>query len=210
MAVGIIGKKLGMTQLFDIKGHLVPITVIQAGPCPVVQKKTLETDGYTAVQIGFQEIDRKKIRNKPIAGHFKRAGVKPTKVLKEFRVSDTTPYEVGQKLDIDFFKPTERVTITGISKGRGYAGVIKRHGFAGKDLGHGSHEAFRHGGSIGCRTPKHTIRGMKMAGRMGGQKFTIKNLKVVFVDKDNNLLLIKGSVPGWKGGYVFVRKAEGR
>ncbi|MCD4654375.1 50S ribosomal protein L3 [bacterium] len=208
MAIGIIGKKIGMTQIFDVKGHLVPVTVIQAGPCPVVQKKTVNNDGYAAVQIGFEEAGKSKSANKPYSGHFKSADVKPSRMLREFDVDNIEEYELGQEIKVDMFKPADKVTITGISKGRGFAGVIKRYGFSGKSQSHGTHEGYRHGGSIGCRVPKRTIKGRKMPGRMGNQKFTVKNLKIVLVDKKNHLLLVKGAVPGWKGGFLLVRKAQ--
>jgi large subunit ribosomal protein L3 len=148
------------------------------------------------------------MQNKPLSGHFKKAGVEPQKILTELRVEGdiADSLNVGDVLTVDQFKPLDTVTVTGLSKGRGFAGVMKRHGFAGKDAGHGVHEAYRHGGSIGCRTPKRTIKGMKMAGRMGGKRVTIKGLKIIFVDKKNNLLLIKGAVPGWKNGYVLIKK----
>jgi len=209
MSLGIIGKKLGMTQIFDAEGHLIPVTVIQAGPCPVVQKKNKEKDGYTALQLGFDSAGKKKA-TKPYTGHFKTSGSDPSKILMEFRIDDVDSYELGQNISVDVFRAMENISVTGISKGRGFTGVMKRHGFAGKDRGHGTHEAYRHGGSIGCRTPKRTLKGTKMPGRMGTQKFTIKNLKVVLVDKENNLLLVKGSIPGWKNSYVAIRKTEGR
>lgn len=208
MSIGIIGKKLGMTQIFDARGHLVPVTVIQAGPCPVVQKKTVNSEGYDAVQIGFGETGKKKSNRKPYSGHFSASGVAPTRMLKEFKVSNIDEYDLGQEIKVDMFKASETITVTGVSKGRGFAGVMKRHGFAGKNRSHGTHEGFRHGGSIGCRVPKRTIKGMKMPGRMGNKQFTVKNLKIVLVDKKNNLLLVKGAVPGWKGGFVIVRKAQ--
>ncbi len=208
MALGIIGKKVGMTQLFDARGHLVPVTVIQAGPCPVIQKKTVDSDGYNAIQLGFGDTGKKKSTNKPYSGHFKAARVKPTATLKELRVENIDEYEVGQSVKVDIFKPLDSVTVTGFSKGKGFAGVIKRHGMAGKHAGHGTHEAFRHGGSIGTRVPKRTIKGMKMPGRMGNKQFSVKNLQIMVVDKENNLLIVKGAVPGWKGGYLVIRKAQ--
>jgi large subunit ribosomal protein L3 len=206
MSVGIIGQKLGMTQIYDVKGHLIPVTVIQAGPCPVVQIKTKAKDGYSAIQLGFQDAGRKKLAHKALKGHFKNSGAKPTKILKEFKIENPEEFSLGQLVTIDQFKPSQIVKITGISKGRGFAGVIKRHGFAGKHAGHGTHEYFRHGGSIGCRTPKHVIRGMRMPGRMGNVQVSVKSLKIMVVDKSNNLLLIKGAIPGWNGGYIVVHK----
>lgn len=207
MALGIIGKKIGMTQVFDSRGHLIPVTVIQAGPCPVVQKKTVQNDGYAAIQVGFEEAGKTKAQNKPYKGHFKHAGIKPARLLREFTVENIDEFELGQELKVDMFRPAEIVSITGFSKGRGFMGVMKRHGFSGKKASHGVHEGFRHGGSIGCRVPKRTIKGMKMPGRMGNEQFTIKNLKIVHVDKQNHLLMVKGAVPGWKGGLLIVRKA---
>ncbi len=208
MPVGIIGKKLGMTQVFDRNGHLLPVTVVEAGPCPVIQIKTKEKDGYSAIQIGFDKISNRRKNRKPVAGHFKASGKEPTRVLRELRVDDVSEYSLGSEISVDAFSVDDTVTITGISKGRGFTGVMKRHGFAGKDRGHGAHEAYRHGGSIGCRTPKRTIKGMKMPGRMGTKRVTIKNIQVVFVDRENNLLLLKGAVPGWNGGYVWVKKSS--
>lgn len=208
MALGIIGKKIGMTQLFDARGHLIPVTVIQAGPCPVIQKKTVDNDGYNAIQIAFGETGKKKTTNKPYSGHFKAAGAKPTATLREIKVPNIDDYKVGQDLKVDIFKPAESVVVTGFSKGKGFTGVMVRHGFRGKPAGHGTHEAFRHGGSIGTRVPKRTVKGKKMPGRMGNKKFSIKNLKIMFVDKENNLLMVKGSIPGSKGGFVIVRKAQ--
>lgn len=206
MSVGIIGQKLGMTQIYDVKGQLIPVTVIQAGPCPVIQIKTKEKDGYCAVQLGFLDAGRKKAAKKAVKGHFKNAGAKPSKIIKEFRIDNPQEFSLGQLITIDQFKPTQIIKISGISKGRGFAGVIKRHGFAGKDSGHGTHEYFRHCGSIGCRTPKHVVKGMRMAGRMGNARVSVRNLKIMVVDKTNNLLLVKGAIPGWNGGYIVVHK----
>ena len=208
MALGIIGKKIGMTQLFDARGYLVPVTVIQAGPCPVVQKKTVDNDGYNAIQLGFGDTGRRKSSNKPYSGHFKSARVKPTAALREIQVENIDEFEIGQNVKVDMFKPLDTVIVTGFSKGKGFAGVIKRHGFSGKDDGHGTHEAFRHGGSIGTRVPKRTTKGRRMPGRLGNKKFTVKNLQIMVVDKENNLLMVKGAVPGWKGGYLVIRKAQ--
>ncbi len=206
MALGIIGKKLGMTQLFDRKGQLVPVTVIQAGPCAVTQIKTVEKDAYSAIQIGFDDVGKKTAKKKAYSGHFKKAGVEPKRILKEIKIDDNAEFKLGDEIKVDLFKIREKVNIVGISKGRGFAGVIKRHGFAGKDRGHGTHEAYRHGGSIGCRTPKRVIKAMKMPGRMGTERKTVKNLEIMYVDKENNLLLVKGPIPGWSGGYVLVNK----
>ena len=209
MALGIIGRKLGMTQMFDMQGRLIPVTVIQAGPCPVVQKKTQDKDGYSALQLGFGATGKKAKNNKPYSGHFKAAGVDPSQVLMEFRIENADDYEVGENISVDLFKTQENISVTGVSRGRGFTGVMKRHNFAGKDRGHGAHEAYRHGGSIGCRTPKRVDKGKKMPGRMGTQKCTVKNLMVMLVDKENNLILVKGAVPGWKNGLVAIKKSEG-
>ncbi|MBN1552437.1 50S ribosomal protein L3 [bacterium] len=207
MTVGILGKKLGMTQVFNNTGQLVPVTVIQAGPCPVIQVKSKDKDGYSAIQIGFDRSGKKRSASKPLSGHFKKANVDTQKILKEIPVPEDSTFKMGDILTVDQFKPADIVNVTGITKGRGFTGVMKRHGFAGKDTGHGSHEAYRHGGSIGCRTPKHTIKGMRMAGRMGTDRVTLRNLKIIMVDPENNLLLIKGSLPGWRGGYLLVKKS---
>jgi large subunit ribosomal protein L3 len=206
MSLAIIGKKMGMSQLFDRKGQLVPVTVIQAGPCPVTQIKNEDSDSYSAVQIGFEDVGRKLLKKKAYSGHFKKAGVTPKKIVKEFRVDAVDDYKLGDEITVDRFKIRDRVDIVGISKGRGFAGVMKRHGFSGKDKAHGTHEAFRHGGSIGCRTPKRVIKAMKMPGRMGTERKTVKNLEIMYVDKENNLLLVKGPIPGWRNGYILVRK----
>ncbi|HPQ41943.1 MAG TPA: 50S ribosomal protein L3 [bacterium] len=208
MALGIIGKKIGMTQVFDARGHLIPVTVIQAGPCPIIQKKTVENDGYAAIQVGFGEAGKKQQKNKPMQGHFKASGINQARILREFKVEDIDSFELGQELKVDMFKPAESVSISGLSKGRGFTGVMKRHGFSGKNASHGVHEGYRHGGSIGCRVPKRTIKGMRMAGRMGNERFTIRNIQIVMVDRHNHLLMVKGAVPGWKGGFVIVRKAK--
>jgi large subunit ribosomal protein L3 len=207
MSIGIIGRKLGMTQIYDPKGQLVSVTVIKAGPCPITQLKTKEKDGYSAIQIGFSEAGRKKNSKKPYKGHFKASNVTPVDVLKEVKVESLDNYKLGDQLTIESFLNKNVVDVIGFSKGRGFTGVMKRYGFAGKDSGHGTHEYFRHGGSIGCRTPKHTIRGMRMPGRMGNKRKTTRNLQILFVDLDNNLLLLKGAIPGWNGAYVFVREA---
>jgi large subunit ribosomal protein L3 len=207
MSVGLIGRKIGMTQVFDHRGFLVPVTVVQAGPCQIVQRKTNEKDGYSAVQIGFGSAGKSKRNSRPMQGHFKAAGIEPTQILKEFRIDESSELQVGDAITVEQFKTADVVSVTGLSKGRGFTGVMKRHNFAGKDAGHGSHEAYRHGGSIGCRTPKRTIKGMKMPGRMGVERVSVKNLKIIMVDPENNLLLIGGSVPGWNNGFVLVKKS---
>jgi large subunit ribosomal protein L3 len=208
--IGLIGKKLGMSQIFGADGSLVPVTVIQTGPCTVVQKKTIQRDGYTALQLGFGA--RKPQRaNKPLIGHCKVAGVAPVVVLHEFRIADVDNYEIGSELTIaQVFQSGELVNIVGRTKGRGYAGVIKRHGMSGFPGSHGTHEYFRHGGSIGNRSfPGRIFKGKRMAGQYGNDQMTALHLRVVEVRPDSNLLLVRGSVPGAPGGIVLVRKAVG-
>jgi large subunit ribosomal protein L3 len=210
MALGLIGKKLGMSQIFDEHGNVIPVTVIKAGPCYVVQKKAAEKEGYDAVQIGFDEVIKVQRVNKPKTGHFKKADVAPTKVLKEIRVTpeDLASSDIGAIYSVDIFEPGDFVDITGTSKGKGFAGVMKRHGFHGAPATHGSHEAFRHGGSIGQNmTPGRTMKGMKMPGHMGSKKVTVQNLKIVDVRSDVNLLLIEGAIPGPTTGYVVIKQA---
>jgi large subunit ribosomal protein L3 len=210
MGLGLIGKKLGMSQIFDEHGNVVPVTVIKAGPCYVVQKKTTDKEGYNAVQIGFDEVIKVQRINKPDAGHFKKADVTPTQVLREFKVTpeDLEANEVGAVYSVDIFEPGDFVDVTGTSKGKGFAGVVKRHGFKGAPASRGSHEFFRHGGSIGQNmTPGRTMKGKKMPGHMGSKKVTVQNLKIIDVRGDTNLLLVEGAVPGPAKGYVFIRRA---
>ncbi len=210
MGLGLIGKKLGMSQIFDEHGNVVPVTVIKAGPCYVVQKKTADKEGYNAVQIGFDEVIKVQRVNKPDAGHFKKADVTPTQVLREFKVTpeDLEANEVGAVYSVDIFEPGDFIDVTGTSKGKGFAGVVKRHGFKGAPASHGSHEFFRHGGSIGQNmTPGRTMKGKKMAGHMGSKRITVQNLKIIDVRGDTNLLLVEGAVPGPAKGYVFIRRA---
>ncbi len=210
MAIGLIGRKLGMTQIFGENGIVIPVTVVKTGPCLVVQKKTVEHDGYSAVQVGFDEITKASRVNKPKAGHFKKAGVAPMKRLKEFRLDEeeAAGYEAGSEVSLDLFKPGDFIDVTGVSIGKGYAGVIKRHKFAGAPGGHGTHEFFRHGGSIGQNTtPARTLKGKKMAGHMGARKVTVQNLKVVDVREDTNLVMIEGAVPGPRNGYLILKMA---
>ncbi len=210
MGLGLIGKKLGMTQIFAQDGTIIPVTVVQAGPCRVVQKKTAEHDGYNSFQIGFDEIKKLNRVNKPQTGHFKKANVTPSRKLSEFRVTaeELGTFELGSEIPVDIFKPGDFVDVSGISIGKGFAGVIKRHGFAGAPGGHGTHEFFRHGGSIGANTtPAHVMKGMKMPGQMGAQKVTVQNLKVVEVRGDTNIVMIEGAVPGPRQGYVVIKKA---
>ncbi|MBP5618183.1 MAG: 50S ribosomal protein L3 [Clostridia bacterium] len=204
MKKGIIGKKLGMTQLFDQNGTVVPVTVIEAGPCLVTFKKTAENDGYEAVQLGFGEIKASKV-TKPMKGHFDKNDVAPKRFLKEFRLEDTAALNIGDVVKTDVFAEGETVDVTGTSKGKGYAGVIKRHGFQRLKMSHGSGPVARHGGSLGaCSTPSRVYKGRKMAGHMGAVRSTIQNLTVVKVDAENNIIAVKGAVPGPKGGIVVI------
>ena len=205
MQKALIGKKIGMTQIFDEKGKVVPVTVVEAGPCVVSQLKTVETDGYTAVQMGFGDIKPKHV-TKPLQGHFKKADVAPKRVLKEFRFDDCSAYELGQIIKADVFETGNKVDVTGKSKGKGYAGVIKRWNFARLKESHGTGPNARHGGSMGaCSSPSRVWKGKKMAGHLGAEKVTVQNLTVVKIDAENNLLAIKGAVPGPNGGYVVVK-----
>ena len=204
---GLLGKKLGMTQVFDANNKMVPVTVVEAGPCVVTQIRTPEKDGYSAVQIAFGAIDPKKI-TKPLAGHFAKAGVTPRRSIAELRTLDTSNYAVGQELGATVFTAGELVDATGTSTGKGTAGVMKRHGFHGLGSSHGVDRKHRMPGSIGaCSTPGRVFKGMKMSGVMGGVRVTTQNLVVHAVDADRNLLLIKGSVPGPDGQLVFIRSA---
>lgn len=210
MGLGLIGKKLGMSQIFDEHGNVVPVTVIKAGPCYVVQKKTADKEGYNAVQIGFDEVIKVQRVNKPDAGHFKKADVTPTQVLREFKVTpeDLEANAVGTVYSVDIFEPGDFIDVTGTSKGKGFAGVVKRHGFKGAPASRGSHEFFRHGGSIGQNmTPGRTMKGKKMPGHMGSKKITVQNLKIIDVRGDTNLLLVEGAVPGPAKGYVVIKRA---
>ncbi|MBR1532908.1 MAG: 50S ribosomal protein L3 [Ruminococcus sp.] len=205
MQKALIGKKIGMTQIFDEKGKVVPVTVVEAGPCVVSQLKTVETDGYEAVQIGFGDIKPKHV-TKPLQGHFKKADVAPKRILKEFRFDDCSAFELGQIIKADVFETGNKVDVTGKSKGKGYAGVIKRWNFARLKESHGTGPNARHGGSMGaCSSPSRVWKGKKMAGHLGAEKVTVQNLTVVKIDAENNLLAIKGAVPGPNGGYVVVK-----
>lgn len=207
---GVLGRKLGMTQVWDDANRVVPVTVIEAGPCAVTQVRTPEVDGYSAVQIGFGEIATRKV-TQPMAGHFAKAGTAPKRFVAEIRTDDASEYEVGQTLGPDLFEAGQEVDVTGTTKGRGYAGVMKRHGFHGGPAGHGAHKIHRKPGSIGaCATPGRVFKGTRMAGRMGQARHTVQNLEVVAVDADKGLLLVKGAVPGPKGGIVMVRNAVKR
>ena len=203
MKKGLIGKKIGMTQIFDEKGNMIPVTVIEAGPCAVVQKKTTENDGYEAVQLGYGDMKANKV-NKPMKGHFGKADVAPKKVLKEFRLADTSSLNVGDIVKADIFTAGEFVDVVGTSKGKGTAGVIKRWNFGRLRETHGTGPVARHGGSLGVIDPARIFKGKKMAGHLGTERVTVQNLSVVKVDVENNLIAIKGSVPGPKGGIVVI------
>ena len=204
---GLLGEKLGMTQVWDAENRLVPVTVVKAGPCVVTQIRTDETDGYTAVQIGFGAIDPRKV-NQPLSGHFDKAGVTPRRHLVELRTSDAADYSPGQEITADVFEAGQVIDATGTTKGKGFAGVMKRHGFGGASASHGAHRNHRKPGSIGgCATPGKVFKGMKMAGRMGGVRQTTQNLTIHAVDAEKGLLLIKGAVPGPRGGVVLLRTA---
>jgi large subunit ribosomal protein L3 len=204
---GILGTKLGMTQVFDDKNRVVPVTVVKAGPNVVTQVRTEEKDGYTAVQLAFGAIDPRKV-NKPRAGHFAKAGVTPRRHVAELRTTDADAYEVGQEITAEVFPAGSVVDVVGTSKGKGYAGVMKRHGFKGLGAGHGVQRKHRSPGSIGgCATPGRVFKGVRMAGRMGHARVTTQNLTVHQVEAESGLLLIKGAIPGPKGGLVFVKTA---
>lgn len=204
MKKGLIGKKIGMTQLFDENGKVIPVTVVEAGPCTVVQKKTVENDGYAAVQVGYGDVKSTRV-NKPEAGHFKKANVAPKKVLREFRLEDTDALNVGDVLKADVFAAGDRVDVVGTSKGKGTAGAIKRWNFSRLKESHGTGPVARHAGSLGaCSDPSRVYKGKKLAGHLGAERVTIQNLDVVKVDVENNLIAIKGAIPGPKGGIVIL------
>ncbi len=204
---GVLGEKLGMTQVWDENNRVVPVTVVKAGPCVVTQVRTNDRDGYEAVQIAFGEIDPRKV-NKPLKGHFAKADVTPRRHLVEIRTADASEYTLGQELNADTFEAGLKVDVTGKSKGKGFAGVMKRHNFKGLGAGHGTQRKHRSPGSIGgCATPGRVFKGLRMAGRMGNERVTTQNLTVHAVDAEKGLLLIKGAVPGPNGGLVLVRTA---
>ena len=207
---GILGRKIGMTQVWDADNRVVPVTVIEAGPCRVVQLKTPERDGYSAVQLSFGEAKESRL-NKPQLGHLQKAEAGPARHLAELRVDDSSGFEIGQTVAADVFEAGERVDVSGISKGKGFAGVMKRHNFKGQGASHGNHKKHRAPGAIGaCATPARVFKGMGMPGQHGNAKVTTLNLEVVEADADRGLLLIKGSVPGKTGSLVFVRNAVKR
>ncbi len=206
MQKALIGKKIGMTQIFDEKGNVIPVTVVEAGPCTVVMKKTIENDGYEAVQLGFGDVKVQRV-NKPQMGHFKKADVAPKKTLKEFKI-DIASVNVGDTLKADIFAAGEKVDVVGTSKGKGTAGAIKRWNFSRLKESHGTGPVARHAGSLGaCSDPSRVYKGKKLAGHLGCERVTIQNLDVVKVDAENNLLAIKGAIPGPKGGIVVIRDA---
>ena len=204
---GVLGTKLGMTQVWDANNRVVPVTVVQAGPCVVTQVRTPDTHGYSAVQLAYGAIDPRKV-NKPETGHFEKAGVTPRRHVVELRTDDASEYTVGQEITADVFEVGASVDVTGTTLGKGFAGVMKRHGFSGHRASHGAHRTHRTPGSIGaCATPGRVFKGLRMAGRMGGDTCTTPGLTVQAVDVEKGLLLIKGSVPGPQGGLVVIRTA---
>ncbi len=205
MQKAIIGKKIGMTQIFDEKGNVIPVTVVEAGPCNVVMKKTIENDGYEAVQLGYGDVKVQRV-NKPMMGHFKKADVAPKKTLKEFKLDDMASINVGDTIKADIFAVGEKVDVVGTSKGKGTAGSIKRWNFSRLKESHGTGPVARHAGSLGaCSDPSRVYKGKKLAGHLGCERVTIQNLVVAKIDAENNLLAIKGAIPGPKGGIVVVR-----
>ncbi|MCR5040987.1 MAG: 50S ribosomal protein L3 [Clostridia bacterium] len=207
MKKGLIGTKMGMTQIFDEKGNVIPVTVVRTGPCSVVQIKTAEKDGYEAVQLGYGDVKVTRV-NKPLAGHFKKADVAPKKVLKEFRFDDCSEYSVGDILKADKFAPGDIVDVAGTSKGKGWAGTVKRWNFGRLKETHGSGPVARHPGSMGaCSDPSRVFKGKKLSGHLGHEKVVVQNLDVVKVDAENDLIAIKGAVPGPRGGIVFITNA---
>jgi large subunit ribosomal protein L3 len=203
---GILGEKLGMTQVWD-NNKVVPVTVVQAGPCVVTQVRTPDNDGYSAVQLAWGQIDPRKV-NKPRGGHFAKADVAPRRHIVELRTTDAGDYSLGQEISADTFANGQRIDVTGRTKGKGYAGVMKRHGFHGLRASHGVERKHRSPGSIGaCATPGRVFKGVKMAGRMGGVRFTVQNVTIQTVDAENNLILVRGAIPGPKGSLVLLRSA---
>ena len=203
---GILGAKLGMTQVWD-NNKVVPVTVVQAGPCVVTQVRTPESDGYAAVQLAYGAIDPRKV-NKPKSGHYAKAGVSPRRHVVELRTTDASEYELGQEVTVESFQAGTPIDVTGKTKGKGFAGVMKRHGFHGLGAGHGVERKHRSPGSIGaCATPGRVFKGVRMAGRMGHERYTVQNLTIQAVDPEQNLILVKGAIPGPKGSLVLVRSA---
>lgn len=203
----ILGKKIGMSQIYE-ENSLIPVTAVEAGPCVVVQRKVKEKDGYNAIQLGFEEVKGTRV-NKPLSGHFRKAKVSPHRSLKEFRVEDIGGLKVGDVIKVGVFKEGDLVNVAGVSKGKGFAGVVKRHGFKGGPASHGAKHWHRRGGSIGASAdPSRVFKGKKMPGKMGSKKVTTRNLKLVRIDEELSLLLIKGSLPGRKGGFVAIKGIE--
>ncbi len=210
MITGIIGRKIGMTKIFDSNGDTVPVTVIEAGPCPIVQIRTKDKNGYEAVQIGFGE-KRKKLFTKPVLGHFEKVKVEPKRYLREIKAVIDDKIQVGAEVKLDIFQLGDKVNVTGISKGHGFQGGVRRHHFAGGPKTHGQSDRLRAPGSIGGSSfPSHTWKGQRMAGRMGGEQVTVKNLEVVEIDVQKNLLLLKGAVPGKKNSLLTIKKVKTR
>jgi large subunit ribosomal protein L3 len=204
---GILGAKLGMTQVWD-NNKIVPVTVVQAGPCVVSQVRTADKDGYAAVQLAFGAIDPRKV-NKPVTGHYEKSGTAPRRHIVELRTTDASEYTLGQEVTVGTFAEGQRIDVTGKTKGKGFAGVIKRHGFSGLGAGHGVQRKHRSPGSIGaCATPGRVFKGVRMAGRMGSQRFTVQNLTIQAIDAEANLLLVRGAIPGPAGALVLVRDAS--
>lgn len=201
----IMGIKIGMTQIFDENDKAVPVTVIQAGPCTVLQKKKVETDGYDAIQVGFGPIRETQI-NKPLKGHFKKANIRPLRYIKEFRLANTDEYDVGQEINVDIFEQGELVDVVGTSKGKGFAGAVKRHNFRRGAMGHGS-KYHRRPGSLGAKGPARVFKGRKLPGRLGGERVTVQGLKVVKVFPERNIILVKGAIPGPKRGLVILKSS---
>jgi len=205
MEKAIIGKKVGMTQIFDEKGKVIPVTVIEAGPCVVVQKKTVENDGYEAIQLGFEEVAEKKL-SKPEVGHLKKAGETLLRHLKEFRLADCSKFEVGDEIRVDLFQKGDQLDITGISKGKGYQGPVKRHNNGIQKKSHGGGPVHRHAGSMGSTsTPSRIFKGHVGAGQMGNEQVTVQNLDIVHIDPELNMIAVRGAVPGPKGGIVYIK-----
>ena len=209
MAPGILGKKIGTTQFFDEEGRVVPVTVLQAGPCVVVQRKSADSDGYEAIQVGLVDFMREKLVNKPARGHFAKAGVEPMRFLREFRLQEGAEgFQPGDRILAQDFSPNERVDVIGVSKGKGFQGVVKRHNFHGGGASHGS-MFHRAPGSIGQSAyPSRVFKGVKLPGRMGGARVTVRGLEIVEVQPDDNVILVRGAVPGARGGYVAIRRSR--
>lgn len=201
----IMGIKIGMTQIFDKDDKAIPVSIVEAGPCTVLQKKKQETDGYDAIQVGFYNL-KEKLANKPQKGHFKKANVKPLRYIKEFRLDDVDNYEIGQEIKADVFEAGEAIDVTGTSKGKGFAGGVKRHNFARGSMGHGS-KYHRRPGSLAAKGPARVFKGRKLPGRLGGERVTVQGLEVVKVYPERNLILVKGSIPGPRKGLVIIRNS---